>query len=95
MCSAGEKCIFLHAHVAAVGQRGPGQKQDKGEEPEAGSDTAEGWDKPKVRGRLLRRPKAEAGLVVLPLACSAIAAPACVAAAGKRAGLFDSVHVPM
>ena len=79
-CNAGEKCIFLHAHVAAIGQGGPEQTEQKEAKPEDSD-----WDPqrgPRVRGRSPVRPKKT--LVVLPLACSALASPDRVASAEKK-----------
>ena len=73
---------MLHAHVAAVGQGGPGHKQEKEKEPESGTAPEEGWEQQKVRGRSPRRPKKT--LVMLPLACSALASPDRVASAEKK-----------
>ena len=76
------KVHLLHAHVAAVGQGGPGHKQEKEKEPESGTAPEEGWEQQKVHGRSPRRPKKT--LVVLPLACSALASPDRVASAEKK-----------
>jgi len=74
-CNAGEKCIFLHAHIAAVGQGGPEPEQpNEGEENPIRS--------PRGRGRSPSRPKKT--LVVLPLACSALASPDRIASAEKK-----------